>query len=140
MLNGEYRHAIDAKKRLFIPAKHREELGEEFIVTKDLREKCLKVYSLAGWEDYIAPIRKLERKVYEKTMRLLHANAINVTPDAQGRVVLTPALLEYAGIEKNAVIVGCGDWAEIWAEEVYHAVDEDLDAAEVLAALESCGL
>jgi DNA-binding transcriptional regulator/RsmH inhibitor MraZ len=49
-------------------------------------------------------------------------------------------IIKYAGIEKNAVIVGCGDWAEIWAEEVYHAVDEDLDAAEVLAALESCGL
>ena len=46
MLTGEYKHALDPKKRLFIPAKHREELGPSFIIVRDIRESCLKVHSL----------------------------------------------------------------------------------------------
>ena len=49
MLTGEYRHSVDAKNRLFIPAKHREELGEELIVARDIRTQMLKVFSLEGW-------------------------------------------------------------------------------------------
>ena len=49
MFGGEYRHSKDSKNRVFMPAKLREELGESFVIAKDIREKCLKVYSLAGW-------------------------------------------------------------------------------------------
>jgi MraZ protein len=136
MLCGEYKHAIDAKNRLFIPAKLRDELGSTFIITKALRNRCLTVYSLEEWEAYIEPIRRQERKLVEETIRFLHAPLITVTPDSQGRVVLTPTLMRYAGLDKNAVIVGCSSYAEIWAAENYVSVDDEDDEAARLAMVE----
>ena len=64
---------------------------------------------------------------------------ITPTPDSQGRIVLTSALLEHAGISKNAVIVGCGKYAEIWDEELYDTMmsedDSDLDDLMDMAGL-----
>ena len=140
MLTGEYRHSVDAKNRLFIPAKHREELGEELIVARDIRGQLLKVFSLEGWNEYIAPIKQQERKVAEAAMRFLHRDAVAAEPDSQGRVVLTAGLLEYAGITKDAVIVGCGDYAEIWAAEIYDVEMAAEDPAALCASLEGLGL
>ncbi len=140
MFGGEYRHTLDTKNRIFIPAKLREELGATFVVAKDIREKCLKVYSLEGWEAYIAPLREQKRKLSEKIIRFLHSSLVQVTPDSQGRIVLPPDLVAHAEMIRDAVIVGCCDYAEIWAEEKYAALkaDEDLDA--MLAELEELGL
>ena len=140
MLSGEFKHNIDTKNRLFIPAKHREELGETFMVAKSVRENCLKVYSLEEWERYIEPIVKMERKNSEAILRALHRNASQVSPDAQGRIILPPALVSYAGIEKGAVVVGCGKYAEIWSEEAYEAMVGDEDMADMKDLLESYGL
>ena len=119
MFGGEYRHNKDAKNRVFMPAKLREELGETFVIAKDIREKCLKVYSLAGWEEYIAPLKAQNRKLSEKILRFLHASLTQVTPDSQGRVIIPQELVEYAAIERSIVVVGCGEYAEIWAESTY---------------------
>ncbi len=140
MLTGEYKHSIDPKKRLFIPAKQREELGPSFMIVRDLRGPRLKVYSTEAWEAYTAPIKQQERKLAEATMRFLHRDAVLAEPDSQGRVVLTPALIEYAGITKEAVVVGCGDYAEIWAAEAYDAAMADEDPEALCAALEAIGL
>ncbi len=140
MLTGEYRHSIDPKKRLFIPAKHREELGSSFMIVRDLRGPRLKIYSLAEWEKFTAPLRQQERKLAEATMRFLHRDAVQAEPDSQGRIVLTPALVEYAGITKEAVVVGCGDYAEIWSAESYDAAMADEDPEALCAALEALGL
>ncbi|MBO7310419.1 MAG: division/cell wall cluster transcriptional repressor MraZ [Clostridia bacterium] len=143
MLSGEFRHGIDPKNRLFIPAKHREELAKDnecFMVAKSIRENCLKVYSMSEWEEYISPIRKMERRDSERILRALHKDAAQVTPDSQGRIILPTALIAYAGIIKGAVIVGCGAYSEIWAEEAYEAMvnDENLEGMKNL--LESYGL
>ncbi len=140
MLGGEYRHNLDPKNRIFIPAKLRDELGASFVVAKDIREKCLKVYSLSGWEAYIAPLRAQNRKLSEKILRFLHASLTQVTPDSQGRIVLPVELIGYAQIERNVVIVGCCDYAEIWAENSYESMKESEDISEMLAELESLGL
>lgn len=140
MLSGEFKHNIDTKNRLFIPAKHREELGETFMVAKSVRENCLKVYSLEEWERYIEPIVKMERKNSEAILRALHRNAAQVSPDAQGRIVLPVALISYAEIEKGAVVVGCGKYAEIWSEEAYEAMVGGEDMADMKELLESYGL
>ena len=140
MLSGEFKHNIDTKNRLFIPAKHREELGETFMVAKSVRENCLKVYSLEEWERYIEPIVRMERKNSEAILRALHRNAAQVSPDTQGRIVLPAALVEYASIEKGAVVVGCGKYAEIWSEEAYDAMVGDEDMADMKELLESYGL
>jgi len=158
MLSGEFRHSVDAKNRLFIPSKHRDELcadvSEEilnsenaveekskyFMITKSIREKCLKVYSMAAWEDYIAPILKLERKDSEKILRSLHKDAAQVSPDSQGRIVLTPVLMKYAEIEKSVVIVGCGTCAEIWSERLYDEMNAEEDMEDIRSTLEAYGL
>ena len=140
MLGGEYRHNLDPKNRLFIPAKLREELGQTFVIAKDIREKCLKVYSLEGWESYIAPLKEQKRKLSEKIMRFLHASLTQVTPDSQGRIVLPQELIEYAEIDKNVIVVGCGDYAEIWAENTYDHLKDEVDRDALIAELEELGL
>ncbi len=140
MFTGEYEHSVDSKNRIFVPAKFREELGETFIVSRDMRGARLKIYSLSGWEAYIAPITEQERRVSEKVLRYLHRNAIQVSPDSQGRIVLTKELLGYAEIEKNAVVVGCSTYAEIWSAENWRAELEGESAEEIRAELERFGL
>ncbi len=143
MLSGEFRHGLDPKNRLFIPAKHREELaaeGESFMVAKSIRENCLKVYSMSEWEAYISPITKMNRKDSETIMRALHKDAAQVSADSQGRIVLPQALVSYAGIVKGAVIVGCGNYSEIWAEEAYDKMVAAEDLVSMKELLESSGL
>ncbi|MBQ9087008.1 MAG: division/cell wall cluster transcriptional repressor MraZ [Clostridia bacterium] len=140
MLSGEYKHNLDPKNRIFIPAKHREELGESFVVAKSIREKCLRVYSTEEWKEYIKPITNLDGKDRDRIIRALSRNAAQVTPDSQGRIVLTPDLIGYAEITKNAVVVGCGNYAEIWSDENYAAMVEDEDLGSMKDLLESFGL
>ena len=140
MFTGEYEHSVDTKNRIFVPAKFREELGESFIISRDLRGPRLKIFSLSGWEAYIAPIMEQERRISEKAMRYLHRNAVQVSPDSQGRVVLTRELLAYAEIEKNAVVVGCSTYAEIWSAERWAAELEGESADDIRAELERFGL
>ena len=140
MLTGEYRHTLDAKNRLFIPAKHREELGDELVISRSIRGKVLKVFSLKGWEAYIAPIKEKERRVAEPALRFLHRNAAKVTPDSQGRILIPQALLDFAEIEKNAVVVGNCDWVEIWSETLYEVELEQEDQEDLRAKLELFGL
>lgn len=140
MLTGEYRHSVDAKKRIFIPAKHREELGTSFIVTKDMRGSRLRVFSLSAWEEYLAPIRKMDRRTQESIFRFLHKDAISAEPDSQGRIVLSQSLMDYAKIVKDAVVVGCYDCAEIWAAEEYEKESAAEDVDSLRAELEKLGL
>ena len=140
LLGGEYKHGLDPKNRIFIPSKFREELGESFVVAKDIREKILKIYSREGWEAYIRPLTEQSRKFSEQIMRFLHSSLAQVTPDSQGRIVLPPELIEYAGLEKSVLIVGCGNYGEIWSEESYRKMREEEDVARMIQELESFGL
>ena len=140
MLGGEYRHGLDPKNRVFIPAKLREELGETFVVVKDLRERCLKIYSQAEWDKYIAPIKNQERRLAEKVLRFLSSSMSQVVPDSQGRILIPKDLVQYAEIERDVVVVGCYDYAEIWAEESYQRLKEEENLEEMIKDLESLGL
>ena len=140
MFTGEYAHNVDPKNRIFVPAKFRDELGESFIVARDLRGARLKVFSLEGWQEYIAPILSQERKISEKAMRYLHRNASQVSPDAQGRILLSRELLDYAQISKEAVVVGCSTYLEIWSLENWKSEIEDEDSDEIRFELEKFGL
>ena len=140
MLGGEYRHGLDPKNRIFIPAKLRDELGTTFVIAKDLRETCLKVYSLKEWENYIEPILAQARKLQSKVLRFLSASMVEVTPDAHGRVVLPKELITHAQIDRNVVVVGCYNYAEIWAEEAYEKLKAEEDVGQMIAELEELGL
>jgi MraZ protein len=140
MFTGEYEHNVDAKNRIFVPARFRDELGETFMVARDLRGARLKLFSLAGWQQYIAPIMEQERKISEKALRYLHRNALQVSPDSQGRILLSRELLDYAEIEKSAVIVGCSNYVEIWSKENYDRELEGEDSEAISRELEKFGL
>ncbi len=116
---GQFTHSLDAKKRLFMPAKHREQLGETFIITRST-DPCLKVYSMDQWNKYTEKLEALPSVDGRDIIRFVYSNAIEVQPDAQGRVLISAELLAYAGITKSAVIAGCGYYAEIWSEEVWN--------------------
>ena len=140
MFGGEYHHSKDSKNRVFMPAKLREELGETFVIAKDVRTKCLKVYSLAGWEEYIAPLKQQSRSFAERIMRFLHSSLAQVTPDAQGRVVLPQELVDHAEIDRNIIVVGCGAYAEIWSEDHYAEIKTEDTPEKLLDDIDSLGL
>lgn len=138
MFVGEYYHSLDAKKRLFIPAKHRELLGENFAITR-INEKCLLLFSEEEWMKYTeklingvpADTKSIIRKVFSKTTY--------ATPDAQGRVIIPAKLCELAELEKNTVIIGAGNHVEIWAAENWEALDEELSDEALGEAFASLG-
>lgn len=130
-LCGEFKHAVDAKNRLFIPAKHREQFGETVMVVRDLDNKCLLVYSLSEWDKYRETVlEKVPSTKRRDVNRFLFRNSLEAGYDSQGRILLTPTLCDHAEISKGtAVIVGCGDYAEIWNEENYEKKVASEDAA-----------
>ena len=147
MLSGEYRHSLDAKNRVSVPAKLRDELGEDFMLVRSVRGKCLRFYSAAAWKEYIEPLKKLPRKVAEDTFWFLYRDAAQCTPDSLGRILIPNGLLEFAGIGQKAeegnrslVVVGCGDFGEIWSEANYDERVSGMDLDAIRRALEESGL
>ncbi len=137
MLTGKYRHALDTKARIILPAKIREQLGSPITVLRG-SDRCLTLYSAEEWEIYAQKISALPRTQVRELTRYLYSNSMEVKPDAQGRVLLPSELLKFAGIEKNMVTVGCGRYAEIWAEEIWneqHLDEAPPDYAKLLAEL-----
>lgn len=132
-MTGQYQHSIDAKGRVFIPAKLREELGETFYVTMGM-DSCLSVYSDASWAKFT---EKFESLPYTKTkaMRPLFANAAKCEPDSQGRILLPQKLRAYAGLDKDVVIIGVSNRAEIWNAERWAALEAEELNPENLAAV-----
>jgi MraZ protein len=121
-MTGTYHHTIDAKGRLAIPARLRDELGESFHVTLST-EKCLTVYSNDSWNELNNRIKSLPM-LSQKEMRSLSALAAKCDIDAQGRILLPQALREFANLKKNVTIIGAGEWAEIWDSDEWSTVAE----------------
>lgn len=130
MLIGEYNHTIDAKGRLNFPAKMREVLGESFIVTRGL-DHCLNVYSLSEWSKLEQSIGELPRNKRRDIERFFFSGAVEVIPDRQGRIVISANLREYAKFDKNIVVVGASDHAEIWDESIWKKEFEKLSPESV---------
>ncbi len=139
MFLGEYRHTLDAKNRLFIPAKHREALGAAFYVTRKM-EKCLGVYSEEQWSKMTEKLNTLPDSVVGPIKQFLFSKTICVSPDSQGRIVLPAELLRYAEIEKNAVIIGSGDHAQIWSDVLWDEKESQVDTAALMQQLREVGI
>lgn len=118
MFIGEFTHALDAKNRLFIPARFREGLGDRFIVTKGL-DRCLFGFPLAEWGKlekrlYRLPFAKADARAFA---RLFFSGAAELEVDKQGRVLIPVNLREYAGLVKDVIILGVSTRVEFWAQE-----------------------
>ncbi len=140
MFMGEYNHTVDAKGRLIVPSKFREQLGEEFVVTKGL-DGCLFVYTNSEWHKIEEKFQNIPMtsKDARKFSRFFFAGAAALEIDKQGRVLLPPVLREYAGLQKEVVLVGVLNRVEIWdaarwQENTYDEEEMD-DIAEHMADL-----
>ena len=139
-MTGQYQHSIDAKGRLFIPAKLREELGDTFYVTIAGTDPCLAVYSEEGWEKLTEKFDSLPYSKAKKAIRQLYSNAAKCEPDAQGRILLPQKLRAYAGLDKDVVIIGVSNRAEIWNAERWAALEaEELNPENLAAVMEELG-
>ena len=114
-MKGTFKHNIDSKGRLIIPAKIRDSLGSSFVITVGV-DDCLSLYSIEEWENFT---EKLDRQSNNKAnirmlKRYFRSNAADVEMDSQGRVVIPQDLRDSAGITKEVVIIGDGEKAEVW--------------------------
>ena len=138
-MTGQYAHNIDAKGRLFIPAKLREELGETFHVTIG-PDHCLTIYPNDTWDDFMAKFHDMPYSK-GKSLRALSANAVDCEPDGQGRILIPAKLRKYANLEKEVVVIGSFDRAEIWNAERW-AREEAMafESGSLEQAMEEMGL
>lgn len=126
MFIGEYRHNVDAKGRLIIPSKFRDLLGESFVISRGL-DKCLYGYPMHEWQVIeeklkLGPLSKRETR---DAARFFFSGASEGEFDKQGRVNIPAALMGYANIEKECVIIGVSSRIEIWSKENWEPYLED---------------
>lgn len=117
-LMGNSLNTMDSKGRLVIPANMREILGESFVVTISPKP-CLTIYPLDKWEAMAEAMEELTFSESE-SLSLLFAFGTPLEPDAQGRVLLSSALIKQAGLKKRVMIVGNNTTAEIWDEDTWN--------------------
>ena len=134
MLLGEYSHTIDAKGRLFMPARYREELGATFVIAK-YADNCIAVYSRPVWDKFVEKLLAYPDIKSLSTKRVIFSSAQEVEPDQQGRILIGTKLRAFAMLEKEVTIIGMSDHAEIWSTAVYEEYMEKNDGGNLLSML-----
>lgn len=133
MFLGRHAHAIDAKGRLAIPARFRDGLTDGLVLTRGI-DRCLSLYPMAAWIPLAERVTALSFSDPDARnfRRMVFAEAVDLTLDGQGRVLVPPGLRRYADIDREAIIVGVHDAIEIWSPtrwETVNAVMEQDGAA-----------
>ena len=118
MFKGEYNHTLDAKGRLIVPSKVREELGSQFVITKAF-DQCLYIFPTESWENFVIKINGLpaSKEQVRKVQRRFIGSSWDCDMDKQGRFLIPPKLREYAQITKDVVLIGLSDRLEVWGLE-----------------------
>ncbi|HUC93143.1 MAG TPA: division/cell wall cluster transcriptional repressor MraZ [Paenibacillus sp.] len=130
MFMGEYQHSIDEKGRLIVPAKFRENLGPQFIVTRGL-DNCLFVYPMSEWsvlEQKLKslPLMKSDARAFS---RFFFSGATECELDKQGRVNLPNNLCEYAKLDKECVVIGVSNRVEVWSKAIWEGYNRQSEEA-----------
>lgn len=129
MFLGEYTHSIDDKGRLTIPARFRGELAAGLVATYGF-DRNIMVYPISEWTKLAEKIasQPVSRESVRDLRRRVFSQAIDLSPDRQGRILVPPQLREFAGIGGEAVIVGVYNFVEIWSVESWKAKREAIDS------------
>lgn len=132
MFIGEYQHAVDAKGRLAIPIKFRNDLAKGAVVTRGL-DNCLFLYSKDEWEKMAEKLAKLpvSKSNSRAFSRLMFAGAMDVEIDKQGRVVIPDYLRKFAGVSKKVIVAGLYNRIEIWNEENWEKYKQGTEKSAV---------
>lgn len=126
MFIGEYQHSIDEKGRIIIPSKFRDDLGDEFVMTKGL-DSCLFIYPKKEWEILENKLKSLPltNKDARAFIRFFFSGASECILDKQGRVLIPSNLREHSKMEKDAVIIGVSTRLEIWSKTMWEDYNSD---------------
>ncbi len=142
-LKGQFNHSIDAKGRLIIPTKLREQLGNSFVLTKGL-DGCLYGYPNDAWEEFENNLKKLpnSNKQTRKVKDYFVAKAIDCELDSQGRIVIPQYLRDAANLTKDVAVVGNIEKIQIWDLETWNernaSIEEDMD--DIVDSLSDLGI
>lgn len=130
MLMGKNNNSIDAKNRMIVPSKYRDDLGYKCVLTKG-DDKCLYIYPVCEWEKVREKLASLPTsdKAIRAYVRKVYSNAVECEIDKQGRMTLPTELREFAGIEKDIVTVGMIDKIEVWSKTEWDAQENSPEAA-----------
>jgi MraZ protein len=136
MLLGEYEHTLDDKNRLTLPARFRQAFADGVVVTRGM-DGCLNVYTRSGWESFVAerlegldPLSKESRQM----SRFVFAGASETDLDKQGRVMIPPALIAHAKLDREVVVAGVRDHVEIWDRATWRTQLEEVEGSVELVA------
>lgn len=126
---GEFMHTVDAKGRVFLPAKWRAELSEEVVVTAG-QERCLFVMTRSRFEERAQQLEQhsSDRKANRDYNRLFFSSASEEAIDKSGRMSIPAGLRTYAGLGKEVAFIGVSDRAEIWDRQAWTAYKEGVEA------------
>ena len=130
MFRGTYYPSLDAKNRFFLPASFRDELGTDVVLFKSPDEdvKCLYLYTEERWEEVSEGFKNLPANRAGRALeRKLMANVTSAEVDKSGRITINQQFREYAGMEKELVILGVSHRIEIWAKEEWLKEQEAFD-------------
>ncbi len=132
MFFGEYRHNLDAKGRLTVPAKFRNQCQDTVMVTIGF-DGCIALYNHQGWQDYYNELIATNKNARDtrKLLRIIMARTSELEFDKLGRINIPKGLKDKAGLDKEVVINGAGDHVEIWGERAWDefalGAEEELD-------------
>lgn len=125
MFIGEYQNSIDAKGRIIVPSKFREQLGNKFILTKGL-DSCLFIYTVEEWAKFEEKLAALPtaNKDARAFVRYFFSSAVECEVDKQGRLTIPQNLREHAKIDKELVTIGVSRKIEIWSKQEWDNYNE----------------
>ncbi|MBQ0025944.1 MAG: division/cell wall cluster transcriptional repressor MraZ [Lachnospiraceae bacterium] len=141
MFIGEYNHTIDAKGRLIIPAKFRDQLGKEFVVTGGL-DGCLYIFTKEEWTTFEEKLHALpiSNPNARKFSRFFLSNADTCEVDKQGRALIKSELRLLAGLNTEVVLAGVGGRIEIWDKAKWNEAASYDDMEEIASNMEQLGI
>jgi len=127
---GEYKHSIDEKGRIAVPAKFRPNVHAGAVITRGL-DRCLFVFTATEWEALVRKITALPlaQAGARAFSRLMLAGAADVELDGQGRILIPEHLRTYAGLSKNAIVAGVYSRMEIWDAEKWNEYKAKTESA-----------
>ncbi|MCD7825100.1 MAG: division/cell wall cluster transcriptional repressor MraZ [Clostridiaceae bacterium] len=140
MFMGQYEHSIDAKGRIIIPSKYRDDLGDSFVVTRGL-DGCLFLYPLKEWTTFVEKLQQLPSNQNTRTIqRQFLSKAMEVSLDKQGRILIPALLRGEAALEKEVVFVGMMNRVEVWDRKRLEEQELRQDEEALEATLDDLGL
>ena len=127
---GEYQYSLDSKGRINIPAKFRQSLSKDndnTLVATRGQDPCIWIYPIKEWKKIEDELRKLSSisGIHRTFVRQIARSATPSTCDKQGRIIISPSLLSYAGLNKETLILGMINKIEIWNPDTLEKVDKN---------------